>query len=96
MPSPVVTFLLTDLEGSTRLWEERQSDAGVLVDRHEAIIREAVLRHGGRHLKRRGEGDSTFNVFDSVAAAALSALEIQRALEAEPWPPTARLRAALH
>ena len=39
MPSPVVTFLLTDLEGSTRLWEERQSDAGVLVDRHEAIIK---------------------------------------------------------
>jgi class 3 adenylate cyclase len=97
-PSRIVTFLLTDVEGSTRLWQGRPGDAAALVDRHEMIIRDAVIRNCGEHLKRRGEGDSTFNVFDSASSAVSAAVDLQKALETESWPrgEHVRVRAALH
>jgi class 3 adenylate cyclase len=94
----VVTFLLTDIEGSTRLWEDRSIEAGTVVDRHEELIRGSVSRHHGVHVKRRGEGDSTFNVFTSAGEAVATALDLQRSLAGELWPDGVelRVRVALH
>jgi class 3 adenylate cyclase len=93
-----LTFVLTDVEGSTRLWEaHRQAMAGALVT-HDRLISQVVANHGGRLVKAKGEGDSTFSVFASPAQAAAAALELQRALAAEPWPlPTPLgVRVAVH
>lgn len=56
---PVVattTFLLTDIEGSTRLWEEHPEDMGKALKAHDEIITDSVTRHGGRVFKHLGEG----------------------------------------
>jgi predicted ATPase/class 3 adenylate cyclase len=93
-----LTFLLTDVEGSTRLWEShRQAMAGALAT-HDRLISTVVVDHGGRLVKAKGEGDSTFSVFTSTAPAVAAALELQRALAAEPWPLPAPLmvRVAVH
>jgi predicted ATPase/class 3 adenylate cyclase len=93
-----LTFVLTDVEGSTRLWEaHRQAMAGALAT-HDRLISQVVANHGGRLVKAKGEGDSTFSVFASPAQAAAAALELQRALAAEPWPlPTPlAVRVAVH
>lgn len=97
LPSGTVTFLLTDIEGSTRLWEGAPSLAGPAVERHVELIAEAVTSHGGTLVKSKGEGDSTFSVFASPTDAVAAALDAQRALRGEPWPDGAaiRVRAAL-
>jgi predicted ATPase/class 3 adenylate cyclase len=86
LPTGVVTFLMTDVEGSTRMWEERPEVASVVVARHEVLIGAAVGDLGGELVKSKGEGDSTFSVFAESSAAALAAVETQRALQREPWP----------
>ena len=93
-----VTFLLTDVESSTRLWEERPDLAGRIMDRHAALIEAAVVSEGGAFLKHRGEGDSTFCVFTSAVDAVAAAVELQRALTREPWPhgSPVKVRAALY
>ena len=62
LPRGVVTFLLTDVEGSTRLWREVRAAADLMV-RHEALIGEAVARHGGVQPLDQGEGDSVLAAF---------------------------------
>ena len=96
--SGTLTFLFTDIEGSTRLWEEQPEAMGAAHARHQQIIREAVHAQDGTLVRERGEGDSTFSVFTSAPQAVAAALALQRALNAEPWPPGAalRVRAALH
>jgi predicted ATPase len=66
--------------------------------RHDRIVAEAVTAHGGKLLKHKGEGDSTFAVFARVSDAAVAALECQRTLSAEAWPDviTLRVRMAIH
>jgi class 3 adenylate cyclase len=93
-----LTFVLTDVEGSTRLWETHRQAMGGAVARHDRLVSQAVADHGGRLVKTKGEGDSTFSVFTSPAQAAAAALELQQALAAEPWPLPAPLavRAAIH
>ena len=81
-----LTFLLTDVQDSTRLWEESPEQMAVALARHDRIIREAIREHGGEHKPARGEGDSHFAVFLSPVQALECALRIQRALAAEPWP----------
>ena len=93
-----LTFVLTDVEGSTRLWEaHRQAMEGALA-RHDHLVSQAVVDHGGRLVKAKGEGDSTFSVFTSPTQAVTAALKLQRVLTAEPWPLTAPLavRVAVH
>ena len=97
-PSGTVTFLLTDVGGSTRMWE---ADAGAMTSalaRHDQIAAEAVERGNGVLIKARGEGDSTFAVFARATDAVASALSLVSALSREPWPDTARItvRAAVH
>jgi class 3 adenylate cyclase/tetratricopeptide (TPR) repeat protein len=98
LPTGTVTFLFTDIEGSTRLWEEQPEAMQVARARQEAIIGECVEHHGGSLLKTRGEGDSCFAVFSQATDAVAAAAALQRALFAEPWPDEfpMRVRVALH
>lgn len=98
LPSGTVTFLLTDVEGSTRLWE---SDGAVMpqaMDRHDAIVEGCVEVRDGVVIKERGEGDSRFAVFANAADAVAAAVAIQTELAEEEWPTESeiRVRIGLH
>lgn len=97
-PSGVVTFLLTDVEGSTRLWDLAPRSMDEALRRHDAILGVTIAEHGGTLLKQRGEGDSSFSVFARASQAAAAALAAQAAFDAEPWPDAAalRVRMAIH
>ena len=86
LPGGTVTFLLTDVEGSTALWEEAPQAMRGALARHDAVFEERVQRHGGVHIRPRGEGDSRFAVFPSAPDAVTAALAIQLAFVVEPWP----------
>jgi class 3 adenylate cyclase/tetratricopeptide (TPR) repeat protein len=98
LPSGMVTFLLTDVEGSTRIWESDGGGARSAFERHDALVAEHLAAYGGARPRDQGEGDSAFAVFPRATAAVACALELQRALYAEAWPPDAsiRVRMALH
>jgi predicted ATPase/class 3 adenylate cyclase len=98
LPTGTVTFLMTDIEGSTRLWEARPAEMSVALRRHDEIVTAAVEVHSGAIIRTKGEGDSAFAVFSSPADAAAAALTMQRSLHGEPWPEgvAIRVRAALH
>src|SRR5438067_2902049 len=98
LPTGVVTFLLTDIVGSTRLWESAPASMAEALPRHDRIVQDAVSDHGGTFLKWRGEGDSTFSVFQRATDAAAAALAAQAALIGERWPRDALIgvRMAIH
>jgi predicted ATPase/class 3 adenylate cyclase len=92
-----LTFLFSDIEGSTRLLDELGSSAYTAVlERQAAILRAAFAANGGR--EENTEGDSFFVLFDSARQAVLTAIEGQRALATEPWPGgiEVRVRMGLH
>lgn len=98
LPEGIVTFLMTDIEGSTRLWEEDPDAMSRAIREHDLIVRRAVAGGGGLLIKWRGEGDSTFSVFTDAAGAVVAALDLQDELSRHRWP-TSRpisVRAALH
>src|SRR4051812_18107754 len=86
LPGGTVTFLLTDVEGSTALWEQAPESMRAALARHDLLFEEAIQSHGGLHIRPRGEGDSRFAVFSSATNAVAAALAIQRACMAESWP----------
>jgi predicted ATPase/class 3 adenylate cyclase len=86
LPSGTVTFLLTDVEGSTALWEQAPEAMRAALARHDALFEESICQHRGVHIRPRGEGDSRFAVFSSAPDAVAAAVAIQRALTTEPWP----------
>lgn len=92
LPSGTVTFLLTDLEGSTRLWERDPKSMEEAMARHDEIVPDALDANGGRLVKSQGEGDSAFAVFERPRQAASAALELQRAFITETWPTGTPLR----
>ena len=96
LPAGTVTFLFTDIEGSTRLWESRQAAMQAALPRHDALVRQCVAGHGGVVFKTGG--DAFCAAFHTAADAVAAALEAQRALHAEPWPDPVkiRVRMALH
>ncbi len=98
LPSGVVTFVFSDIVGSTRLWEAAPAAMDAALARHGEIIEAAMAAHHGALLRERGEGDSTFSVFERPTDALLAAYAVQVELEAEPWPQGARLsvRFAVH
>jgi predicted ATPase/class 3 adenylate cyclase len=98
LPSERVTFFLTDIEGSTRLWELDPNSMSLAIARHDALAGDAIERNGGLLLKARGEGDSVFAVFERAIDALIAALALQQALKTEPWPEQTpvRVRIALH
>ena len=63
LPTGTVTFLMTDIEGSTQLWEQAPEAMHAALARHDALIATLVGQHDGIVVKRRGEGDSHFGVF---------------------------------
>ena len=85
LPAGVVTFLMTDVVGSTPLWERAPLVMDATLQRHDALVEQTVNLHGGHLLLHRGEGDSTFSVFESATAAVAAANEIQRRLGDEQW-----------
>lgn len=91
-------FLMTDIVGSTRLWEDHGERMAAALVRHDELVESAVTRAGGRVIKSKGEGDSTFSVFPTVAAAVEAAISVNIDLAAEDWPvePSIRVRAAIH
>ncbi len=91
-----VTFLFTDIEGSTRLWEQEPDRMPPVMARHDAISRAAVERHHGTIVKMTGDG--VHAAFDRPLDALIATLEIQQQLSA---PETADglalpLRCGLH
>jgi class 3 adenylate cyclase len=93
-----VTFLLTDIEGSTAAWEVDADAMAVALARHDELVEQVVTSRGGRLVKTRGEGDATFSVFDRPSAAAVAAIDLQEAIRHEPWAlvEPLRIRVALH
>jgi predicted ATPase/class 3 adenylate cyclase len=93
-----ITFLLTDVQGSTRLWETEPDEMAVALPRHDAIFDEVVARHGGWIVKSKGEGDSVFCIFDQPLPAVRAAVDLQLALAAERWPTSKPIsvRMAMH
>ncbi|WAC94290.1 BTAD domain-containing putative transcriptional regulator [Mycobacterium sp. Aquia_213] len=93
-----VTFLLTDIEGSTAAWEADSGAMAVALARHDELVEQVVTSRGGRLIKTRGEGDATFSVFERPSAAAAAAIELQDTIIHEPWPSREpiRVRMALH
>ena len=90
----MVTFCLSDIEGSTALWDAQPEAMADALVRHDELIADAVEAHGGSFIESMGEGDSTVSVFDSAPAAVEAALEANRALAARTWPPGIRSRCA--
>lgn len=92
------TFLMTDVQGSTALWDRVPEAMAVALARHDEIVADVVSAHHGRHVKARGEGDSTFNVFLDPVDAVGAAADLQRRLHDETWPDgvTIASRMSLH
>lgn len=82
--STSLTFLFTDLEDSTRLWEQHPEAMRPAAARHDALLKEVVARYGGRVVKSTGDG--LHGAFESAADGVAAALAAQRALAAESWP----------
>src|SRR2546426_10592542 len=96
LPSGTVTFVFTDIEGSTKLLQEL-GDAYAEVSRdHRAIVREAFGAHNGTEIDT--QGDAFFFSFPRARDAVAAAVEAQRALRAHTWPPAhaVRVRMGLH
>ena len=96
LPSGTVTFLFTDIEGSTSLWESAPDGMRAALERHDALVRNAINAHGG-HVFSTG-GDGLVAVFARAADAMASASQAQAALTAEAWPESApvRVRMGVH
>jgi len=90
------TFVITDIEGSTRLWEEHHEAVAPALEVHDRLLAAAVTHSGGIVVKTTGDG--LLAVFDAVDAAIGAALEGQRALAAHDWGATGplRVRMAIH
>ncbi|MGH3085839.1 MAG: protein kinase domain-containing protein [Rubrobacteraceae bacterium] len=96
IPTGTVTFLFTDIEGSTALWEGYPVQMQAALNRHDEIMRAAIEVHGGYVFKT--VGDACCAAFERTRDALRAALEAQRALFAESWtdPVRLRVRMALH
>ncbi len=96
LPGGTVTFLFTDIEGSTRLWEKNPEVMQAAMRRHDLLLREVVVANHGQIVKMTGDG--LHAVFASAADGLAAVLAGQRALQAEIWPSGGALhvRMALH
>src|ERR687897_509859 len=74
------TFLLTDIVGSVSLWEHDLVAMSQAVAWHDTVIQDAVDAAGGQMLRTKGEGDSTFSVFEQPAGALAAAADVQEAV----------------
>jgi class 3 adenylate cyclase len=100
MPRPegTVTVLMTDIVGSTPLWQSYGADMQRASARHDVLIEMTVIDHSGIVVRPKGEGDSRFAVFDRASDAVCAAIRIQARIMAEPWglPEPLSVRIGLH
>jgi len=98
LPAGAVTFLFTDIQGSTRLWEQYPDAMRAALARHDALLRGSIEANDGRVFKTFG--DAFHAAFAGPEAALAAALAAQTALHAEAWPlpegASLRVRLALH
>jgi class 3 adenylate cyclase len=91
LPVPTVTFLFTDIEGSTALLQRAGDDVYArLLAGHHALIRSALAGHEGTEVDTAGDG--FFAVFSSPRACVAAVLAMQRALQDHAWPGGERVR----
>src|SRR5262245_2805037 len=83
-PSGTVTFLFTDVQGSTELWADHPTAMAQALGRHDEIVLDAIRRGGGVVFSTGGDGFGS--AFSRAGAAAAAAVEAQRYLTAEVWP----------
>jgi class 3 adenylate cyclase len=88
--SETLTFLFTDLEGSTRLWEEHADEMRNALAHHDGLVRDAVEAHDGQLVKSTGDG--ALATFRSASQGVSAAVAAQSALCAAQWPPGVELR----
>jgi predicted ATPase/class 3 adenylate cyclase len=93
LPSGTVTFLLTDLEGSTRMWEQEPDAMKAAMVRHDEILEKAIAAHRGHVFSRMGDGMAA--AFATAKDAVSAATAFQQALSAEPWGTAGALRARI-
>jgi predicted ATPase/class 3 adenylate cyclase len=93
LPAGVVSFLFTDIEGSTRLLRDLGDRYGELLDLHHALLRAAWAAHGGHELNT--EGDAFVVVFAEASDAVAAAVDAQRELAAAAWPTAMPVRARI-
>ena len=98
LPSGVVTFLMTDIERSSALWEADSEAMAASLALHDELIARCAENHRGRLLKTKGEGDSTVTVFPRASDALECAAALRESLAAVTWHGELdlRVRAALH
>jgi predicted ATPase/class 3 adenylate cyclase len=97
LPSGTVTFLFTDIEGSTKLWEQHPEPMRQALARHDTLLRQTIQQHNGTVFKT--VGDAFCAAFSTPTEALNAVLAAQQALHAETWPAeigTLRVRMALH
>ncbi len=96
LPSGTVTFLFTDVEGSTRLVKQLRNRYGQVLAEHRRILRAAFEDHGGQEIDT--QGDAFFVAFRKATDAALAAGAAQRGLAEHPWPDGVefRVRMGMH
>ena len=98
LPVGTVTFLFTDIEGSTKLWEQYPQAMKHALAKHDAILRQAVETNRGQIIKTTGDG--LHAVFETAAQAIAATLAAQQGLHAQTWeeihPQTVRVRMGLH
>ena len=96
LPKGTVTFLFTDLEGSTRLWDEHPGAMAPALARHDALLRQVIEGHDGHVVKATGDG--VFAVFANAALAVGAAGAAQTVLHQEQWGPIGplKVRMGLH
>src|SRR5918992_5701391 len=96
LPSGTVTFLFTDIEGSTALWEQDQAAMRLAVNRHLELLDAAIAAHDG--YRYQIIGDAVQAAFAAAPDALAAAVGAQQAIVAEPWPQSTpiRVRMALH
>ena len=95
-PTGTVTFLFTDIEGSTKLWEQNAQAMQIGLARHDEVLRSAIEERGGYTFKT--VGDAFCAAFSSAPEALGAAIAAQRALRAEPWDVESliQVRMAIH
>ena len=90
LPSGAVTFVFTDIEGSTRLVRQLRGRYAEALAEHQRLVRAAFTGHGGHEIDT--QGDAFFYAFGSAHEAVLAAVEAQRALSGHPWPDESELK----
>ena len=86
LPSGLITYLFTDVQGSTPLWQRHPIEMKDVMARHDSLIISAVEESGGIVVRPRGEGDSIFAVFASATDAVAAACSAQQLIQKEEWP----------